>query len=198
MELDFNTFSQSPLVVDLLHFLLAGLVVIFAVLWLVARAKMQALSSAAAAAEQAPKPAPVAPAAAPAPAPLQTAKPDSALQLLALLQHEARFVDFIHEDLAGFADAEIGAVARVVHEGSKKVLHDYFTIAPLRGESEESTITVAAGFDPATVRLTGNVVGQAPFTGTLIHRGWEAQAVKLPRIADGHNTAIIAPAEVEL
>src|SRR5436190_15346400 len=37
-----------------------------------------------------------------------------------LFQSEARFVDFVQEDVAGYADAEIGAAARVVHEGDRK------------------------------------------------------------------------------
>src|SRR5262245_47690010 len=40
----------------------------------------------------------------------------SALQLLGLLQREGRLVDFVQQDIAGFADAEVGAAARVVHE----------------------------------------------------------------------------------
>jgi hypothetical protein len=61
--------------------------------------------------------------------PLREAAPDGALQLLGLLQREARFIDFIQEDVAAYADADIGAAARVVHEGCRKVLHDNFTIA---------------------------------------------------------------------
>jgi len=55
-----------------------------------------------------------------------------------------------------------------------------------------------SGFDPAATRLTGNVVGQPPFTGTLMHRGWQVTAIKLPQLAEGHNVKILAPAEVEL
>ena len=69
---------------------------------------------------QAPAPAPVvAPApVAPPPAPVpQLASETAALQLLGLLQREARFVDFVQEDIQGYGDAEIGAAARVVHQG---------------------------------------------------------------------------------
>src|SRR5258706_10952915 len=44
----------------------------------------------------------------------------SALQLLALLQREGRFVDFLEEDVTSFSDADIGAAARVVHGGCRK------------------------------------------------------------------------------
>ncbi|MGR2767522.1 DUF2760 domain-containing protein [Photobacterium ganghwense] len=129
---------------------------------------------------------------------LKTATPDAALQLLSLLQQEARFIDFMQEDLKGFADAEIGAAARVIHEGGQKVLNEYFRFAPVRSEDEETRITLPQGFNASEVRLTGNVVGEAPFTGTLIHRGWRVTDVKLPKLAEGHDARIIAAAEVEL
>ena len=126
--------------------------------------------------------------------PTQTA----VLQLLGLLQREARFVDFIQEDVAPYTDAEIGAAARVVHEGCRKVLREHFAIQPVRTEAEGSRITLQAGFDATAVRLTGNVVGQAPFTGTLGHRGWQVTAVKLPQLTDTAAAHVIAQAEVEL
>ena len=122
----------------------------------------------------------------------------AALQLLGLMQREARFVDFIQEDVAPYSDAEIGAAARVVHEGCRKVLREHFAIAPVRSEAEGSRITLQAGFDAAAVRLTGNVVGQAPFTGTLSHRGWQVTDVKLPQLTDIQAAKVIAQAEVEL
>ncbi|WP_407715037.1 DUF2760 domain-containing protein [Comamonas testosteroni] len=122
----------------------------------------------------------------------------AALQLLGLMQREARFVDFIQEDVAPYTDAEIGAAARVVHEGCRKVLREHFTLSPVRSEAEGSRITLLAGFDAAAVRLTGNVVGHAPFTGTLSHRGWLATEVKLPQLIDSQAAKVIAQAEVEL
>ncbi len=145
-----------------------------------------------------PEAAPVAPTPAPAPVILKEATPDAALQLLALLQREARLIDFTQENLASHADADIGAAARVVHEGCAKVLREYFRIEPVRAENEGSRIVLQAGFDPAAVRLTGNVVGAAPFKGTLSHRGWRASSVRLPKLNDKHDASILAPAEVEL
>ncbi|WP_043003625.1 DUF2760 domain-containing protein [Comamonas testosteroni] len=122
----------------------------------------------------------------------------AALQLLGLMQREARFVDFIQEDVTPYTDAEIGAAARVVHEGCRKVLREHFTLSPVRSEAEGSRITLLAGFDAAAVRLTGNVVGHAPFTGTLSHRGWLVTEVKLPQLIDSQAAKVIAQAEVEL
>jgi hypothetical protein len=129
---------------------------------------------------------------------LRAAAPDAALQLLGLLQREARFIDFIEEDVAAYSDTDIGSAARVVHEGCRRVLRDNFTISPVRSEAEGTRITLAPGFDAAAIRVTGNVVGQPPFTGSIAHRGWRVDATRLPRLASGHDTRIVAPAEVEL
>ncbi|MEF8704609.1 MAG: DUF2760 domain-containing protein [Candidatus Accumulibacter sp. UW26] len=129
---------------------------------------------------------------------LVEAAPDGALQLLGLLQREARFIDFIQEDVASYADSDVGAAARVVHEGCRKVLRDNFTISPVRSENEGSRVTLPAGFDAAAIRITGNVVGQPPFTGSITHRGWRVSETRLPRLAGSHDLRIVAPAEVEL
>jgi hypothetical protein len=148
-------------------------------------------------------PAPVAaPAPTPAPQPatptLKQATPDAALQLLGLLQRDARFIDFVEEDVAGYSDADIGAAARVVHGGCRTVLREHFTIRPVREEAEGSRVTLPEGFDATAIRLTGNVVGKAPFTGSLSHRGWRVADVRLPRLAASHDASVIAAAEVEL
>ena len=157
---------------------------------------------AAAAATTAPAPTP-APAAAPAPAPqptptLKEASPDAALQLLGLLQRDARFIDFVEEDIKAYSDADIGAAARLVHDGCRTTLREHFTIRPVRDEAEGSRVTLAEGFDATSIRLTGNVVGKAPFNGSISHRGWRVDEVRLPKLTDSHNAKVIAPAEVEL
>jgi len=135
---------------------------------------------------------------APEPVILKESTPDAALQLLGLLQKEARFIDFIKEDIATYSDADIGVAARVVHEGCNKALNEHFTLAPIRSEQEGGKITLPQGFDASSVRLTGNIVGSAPFTGTLIHKGWQVTNIRLPKLTQGHNANILAAAEVEL
>ena len=137
---------------------------------------------------------------APAPEPviLKESTPDAALQLLGLLQKEARFIDFIKEDITAYSDADIGVAARVVHEGCNKALNEHFTLAPIRSEQEGGKITLQQGFDASSVRLTGNIVGSAPFTGTLIHKGWQVTTIRLPKLTQGHDAKILAAAEVEL
>lgn len=129
---------------------------------------------------------------------LREATPDAALQLLSLLQREGRFVDFLEEDVASFSDAQVGAAARVVHEGCRKALREHVPVAPVRSEDEGSKITLEKGYDAKSIRLTGNVTGEPPFRGTLAHRGWRATEVKLPKMAEGHDPRVLVPAEVEL
>ncbi len=137
---------------------------------------------------------------APAPAPvvLKEASADAALQLLYLLQNDARFIDFIKEDMSAHSDEDVGMVARVIHEGCNKVLDEHFTFAHICKENEGDRITLLDGYDAAKVRVTGNIVGNPPFTGTIIHKGWQITDVRLPSTVQGYNASIIAPAEVEL
>ena len=159
-------------------------------------ARVQALRSGAPLAREVPPPAPVK---APPPAPVRaTANVDAALQLLALLQRESRLIDFLQEDIAAYSDAEVGGAARLLHGGARKAIKDSFDLEAVRSEAEGSRLTLPAGFDAAAVRVTGNVVGQPPFTGTLQHKGWRATAVRLPALTEGHDARVIAPAEVEL
>ena len=129
---------------------------------------------------------------------LKESSPDAALQLLGILQRDARLIDFAQEDLSAYTDADIGAAARVVHEGCRKVLREHFMIEPVLRETEGSHIAVSPGFDAGAIRLSGNVVGSAPLNGVVGHRGWRATDVHLPKVADGHNVHVLAPAEVEL
>ncbi len=149
-----------------------------------------------AAPQELPGPRPAGASAGPSPAPAPD--PRQALHLLAVLQREGRLVDFVEEDLAGFPDAAVGAAARTVHAGCKRALEEAFRLEPVLGDAEGASVTVERGFDPAAVRLTGNVVGEPPFRGALRHHGWRARQVTLPPPPDGADPAIVAPAEVEL
>lgn len=131
-------------------------------------------------------------------APAEASARDGALHLLALLQREGRLLDFCEEELAGFSDADVGAAARTVHAGCRKILHQSLRLAPVRGEAEGALAVVEPGFDARAVRLTGNVVGAPPFRGTLRHHGWRVSEVKLPDPPRGDAAFVLAPAEVEL
>ncbi len=122
----------------------------------------------------------------------------SALLLLSGLQREGRLLDFLQQDIAGFSDEEVGAAARVVHDGCRKVLQQYFEFEPATRESEGSPMTVPQGFDARKIRLTGNVAGQPPFRGTLKHHGWLARDIRMPALSEAMDPRVVAPAEVEL
>ncbi len=119
-----------------------------------------------------------------------------ALQLLALLQREGRLVDFLEQDVTTFSDADVGAAARVVHEGARKALKAHVTIAPLRSEEEGTHVSIERG--SPEVKLVGQVGGSAPYRGVLRHKGWRVTEVHLPVPSAGHDAHIVAPAEVEL
>ena len=118
---------------------------------------------------------------------------------MAALQREARFIDFIEESLAGYSDAQIGAVARDVHRDCGTVLKRLFELRPAVVQDEGSEMELCAGFDAGRFRLTGNVTGDPPFRGRLVHPGWEATKCQLPTWSGSKDSArVIAPAEVEL
>ena len=122
-----------------------------------------------------------------------------AITLLATLQCEARFLDFLMEPLAGYADAQVGAVARDVHRDCGAVVRRLFDPRPSVAQEEGGTMEVSAGFDAGRYRLTGNVAGQPPYRGRLVHPGWEAAKCDLPTWTGAKDSArVIAPAEVEL
>jgi hypothetical protein len=121
------------------------------------------------------------------------------LRVLAVLQRDGRLVDFLEEDIDAYSDAQIGAAVRDIHRGCRKSLRDYLTLEPVLPNAEEERVTVPADFDPAAIRLIGNVNGSPPFHGVLKHRGWRVRAARLPTLpATRDETSVLAPAEVEL
>jgi len=147
------------------------------------------------------KPTPAAPSAPIAPPPAPPRPEAEIVAFLALLQEHGRLVDFAKEDVTSASDQQLGAAARVVHAGCRKVLDDYFEIAPLRSESEGSPVTLESGFDAPAHRLLGSVAAHPPYKGKLVHPGWAARSVKLPRVTgttDARPWPVLAPAEVEV
>ena len=122
-----------------------------------------------------------------------------ALTLLATLQRDARLIDFLMEDLAGYEDAHIGAAARDVHRACAAALERMFELRPLRYQEEGARVEIVAGYDPVQVTLTGNVTGQLPLRGILVHHGWQAMQCELPAWSGQEESArVIAPAEIEV
>jgi len=122
---------------------------------------------------------------------------DRAVQLLALLQRDGRLVDFLMEDVTTYSDAQIGSAVRDVHAGCRRALDRYVTLEAIL-DGREGEATTIAQVNPAAVRLVGNVTGQPPFRGTLLHRGWRATSVDLPPLGADSTRSVVAQAEVEV
>ena len=142
---------------------------------------------------------PPAPVAVAPPAPAENQAEAEVVAFFALLQEKGRFVDFLMDDVTAYDDAQVGAAARVVHQGCREVLREHFKITPVSDAAEGSRVTVPAGYAPDEYRLLGKLSGEPPFSGTLVHKGWKTESVRLPRIIKGGaRLPGIAPAEVEL
>lgn len=131
----------------------------------------------------------------PPPPPKPSGEP---VRLLGLLQRDARLLDFLMENLAAYSDDQIGASVRDIQAKSQAVIKKHLVLEPVMTQEEGSKVTVASGFDPASIRLVGNVSGQPPFNGTLQHAGWKVKTVNMPKPAEGQDEFILMPAEVEL
>jgi Domain of unknown function (DUF2760) len=144
--------------------------------------------------------------AAPSPVPVPIQPPPPAanqaqaeiVAFFGLLQEKGRLVDFLMEDITPYEDAEVGAAARVIHQGGRQVLQEYFHITAISEAAEGTEVTVPAGYSTDQYRLIGKLTGEPPFTGTLLHKGWKTEFVKLPRVVNTDRLPSIAPAEVEL
>lgn len=120
------------------------------------------------------------------------------LHLFSVLQREGRLMDFLAEELEDYDDDQIGAAVRDIHANCKKTISKYIKPQAVISEEEGGTIEIPSGFDPASIKLTGNVVGEPPFKGIVRHRGWQAKKFELPLLSESQNPLIIAPAEIEI
>ena len=122
-----------------------------------------------------------------------------AVQVIALLQREGRLIDFLKEPLTPYSDAQIGAAVRDIHRDCSAIIDRVFGVKPLMDAVEESQMNVEQGFDPARIRLTGNISGNPPYKGVLRHHGWIVTKAELPLWQGKPEDAdVVAPAEVEV
>lgn len=122
-----------------------------------------------------------------------------ALILLATLQREARFIDFIKEPLDAYSDEQVGAAARDVHRGCGTVIDRLFSLQPVVSGEEGAQVDVPEGFDAGCYHLTGNVTDAATPRGELVHHGWRAEKVDVPKWTGSKEAAkIVAPAEISI
>ena len=147
--------------------------------------------------QQRAEPAPVVP-----PAATDAAVEAGVVQFLARMQEKGRLVDFLMDDITPYSNEQIGVVARVVHQGCREVLRGGFDIQPVHGGQERDSILLANDFDAGSYRLVGKVPDRPPYQGTVLHRGWKASRISLPRVTetarDSAARKILAPAEVEV
>ena len=132
----------------------------------------------------------------PAPAPKPQSGPeDGAVQILSVLQRDARLVDFLMEDISAYSDDQVGAAVRDVQQQSRQALERYLKLQPVI-DGVEGDFTKTEGLAGASVKLVGNVPpsGKAP-GGLLRHKGWKAEKVDLPTLPPGN---VLAPAEIEV
>lgn len=120
------------------------------------------------------------------------------LQVLSYLQSEARFIDFLNEDIQHYSDADVGAASRQVHAGCSKIMTQFFNISPVSKAEEGSSIAVEHDYNPRETKLTGRVTGQGPYTGIVIHSGWQVNKISLPEMTTTDYQNILAPIEVEV
>ena len=117
---------------------------------------------------------------------------DGALQLLGMLQREARAVDFFMEDFGPYSDEQVGGAAREVHDRTREILIRHFAPAPVIDAVEGSTANPPGG-NAALVKYIGNVPASGkPPAGILRHRGWRASAVSLPQLNSREDLTVLA------
>ncbi|HUP03368.1 MAG TPA: DUF2760 domain-containing protein [Bryobacteraceae bacterium] len=133
--------------------------------------------------------------AAPPPPPVRVS--DGALQILSILQRDSRLVDFLMEDVSGYADDQIGAAVRELHDQCRDSMAQYVKLQPVI-DGVEGTFAKAPGGAPNVVKFVGNVPARPPEGGILRHKGWRASLVDLPAIPSKVDATIIAPAEIEI
>ncbi len=139
-------------------------------------------------------------------APKTTAAPpaadhiDGAVQILSILQRDARLIDFLMEDISAYDDEQVGAAVRSLHDQCRDSLKRYVDLAPVI-DGVEGTFTKIAGTavaqNPAAlVKFIGNVPAGVPEGGVLRHKGWRAAKIEVP--VPPHRAPVVAPAEIEI
>jgi hypothetical protein len=134
---------------------------------------------------------------APSPSPPVVKTTDGALQILSILQRDARLIDFLMEDISGYADDQVGAAVRELHDQCRDSIGRYVTLQPVI-DGVEGTFTQAPSKDPNVVKFIGNVPAKPPSGGLLRHKGWRATKVDLPALGVKQDAAVLAPAEIEI
>jgi hypothetical protein len=113
---------------------------------------------------------------------------DGALQMLNILQRDSRLIDFLMEDITGYADDQVGAAVRTLHSDCRASLNRHVTLTPVIDGVEGTFQKLDASKTPASGKVSG---------GILRHRGWFASSVTLP-VLGKQDPAVLTPAELEV
>ena len=120
------------------------------------------------------KPTPVA-------APAPTIKlSDGALQLLQILQRDSRLIDFLMEDVSGYADDQIGAAVRNLHADCRASLTRHVELGPVfdgvEGTYQKLDATKAP--DANRIKLLGNVRRQRQSPRRTVAPSWLGSGIQ--------------------
>lgn len=123
---------------------------------------------------------------------------DGALQLIGILQRDARILDFFMEDISPYTDEQVGTAAREIHEKTREVLTRHLHPVPVM-DAVEGTPVDAAGLGASAVKFVGNLPATgSPRAGLLRHKGWKSTQPNLPKLNSRSDLEILAPVEIEV
>jgi hypothetical protein len=129
-------------------------------------------------------------------APAVAGPSDGAVQILAILQRDARLVDFLMEDISSCSDEQVGAAVRDVQSQAREAIERCLRLVPVV-DGVEGVYVKTDSIAKGAFKLMGNVPPSGKAAGGLLrHKGWKADKVDLPaaKPADG----LLAPAEIEI
>jgi hypothetical protein len=123
---------------------------------------------------------------------------EGACALLSLLQKEARFIDFLMENVGELEDAQVGAVCKRIHKDLSRVTGQFLGIEAVCGSAEGECVQIEEGYSPAEFQLSGDLDQKPPFEAVLKHKGWRVQSLTLPKRPRADQGKILQPALVHV
>ena len=125
---------------------------------------------------------------------------DGVLSLLSSLQKKGRFLDFVQGDISQYPDAQVGAAARVVHQGCAEALREFLEIHPIHEDPEGQVVKLQSDAQDLKYSFSGEPGTHLPENGRLIHRGWKTEKIQLPKRTKPmrEDLLVITPAEIQL
>lgn len=124
-----------------------------------------------------------------------------ALELLVSLQREARFVDFIKENIENCDDATLAAAARMIHDRCAGVLERCFAIRTLTEsvEGQVVSLTLDESKNSFRIKLTRKPnETKNSISGKIIHSGWKVTKCAIPQWSGAQeDSCVISPIELD-